>query len=30
VLTAENLSETFGLDLDVTENGGRYTADARR
>jgi iron complex transport system ATP-binding protein len=30
VLTAENLSETFGLDLDVTENAGRYTAVARR
>ena len=30
VLTAENLSETFGLPLDVTVNAGRYTATARR
>jgi iron complex transport system ATP-binding protein len=30
VLTAENLSETFGLDLDMTVNAGRYTAVARR
>lgn len=30
VLTAENLGRTFGLDLDVTVNGGRYTAVARR
>jgi iron complex transport system ATP-binding protein len=30
VLSAENLSETFGLDLEVTENAGRYTAVARR
>ena len=29
VITAENLSETFGLDLEVTENDGRYTARAR-
>ena len=29
VITAENLSETFGLDLEVTENEGRYTARAR-
>src|SRR3712207_2469826 len=26
VLTADNLSKTFGLDLDVTVNAGRYTA----
>ena len=25
VLTAEHLSETFGLPLDVTVNAGRYT-----
>lgn len=30
VLTAENLGRTFGLELDVTVNGGRYTAVARR
>jgi iron complex transport system ATP-binding protein len=30
VLTAENLSKTFGLDLDVSVNAGRYTAVARR
>jgi iron complex transport system ATP-binding protein len=30
VLTAENLSETFGLPLDMTVNAGRYTATARR
>src|SRR6478752_3821157 len=30
VLTAENLSETFGVDLDVSVSGGRYTATARR
>ncbi|WP_028267314.1 ABC transporter ATP-binding protein [Arthrobacter sp. MA-N2] len=30
VLTAENLSDTFGLPLDVSENSGRYTATARR
>ncbi|WP_332602127.1 ABC transporter ATP-binding protein [Arthrobacter sp. S2(2024)] len=30
VLTAEHLSNTFGLPLDVTENAGRYTATARR
>ncbi len=30
VLTAENLSETFGLPLDVTVNAGRYTATASR
>jgi iron complex transport system ATP-binding protein len=30
VLTAENLSETFGVDLDVKVAGGRYTATARR
>ena len=29
VITAENLSETFGLDLEVTETEGRYTARAR-
>jgi iron complex transport system ATP-binding protein len=30
VLTADHLSQTFGLDLDVTVNAGRYTATARR
>ncbi|WP_309106817.1 ABC transporter ATP-binding protein [Arthrobacter sp.] len=30
VLTAEHLSETFGLPLDVSVNAGRYTATARR
>ena len=30
VLTAGNLSETFGLPLDVTVNAGRYTATASR
>jgi iron complex transport system ATP-binding protein len=30
VLTAEHLSETFGLSLEVTVNAGRYTATARR
>jgi iron complex transport system ATP-binding protein len=30
VLTSGNLSETFGLPLEVTVNGGRYTATARR
>ncbi len=30
VLTAENLSETFGLPLDVTVTAGRYSATARR
>jgi iron complex transport system ATP-binding protein len=30
VLTSDNLSETFGLPLDVTVNAGRYTATARR
>jgi iron complex transport system ATP-binding protein len=30
VLTAENLSETFGLPLDVTVNAGRYSATASR
>jgi iron complex transport system ATP-binding protein len=30
VLTAENLSKTFGVDLDVNVSGGRYTATARR
>jgi iron complex transport system ATP-binding protein len=30
VLTAAHLSQTFGLDLDVTVTGGRYTATARR
>jgi iron complex transport system ATP-binding protein len=30
VLTSANLSETFGLPLDVTVNAGRYTATARR
>jgi len=29
VITAENLSSTFGLDLDVTESNGRYAARAR-
>jgi iron complex transport system ATP-binding protein len=30
VLTAENLSETFGLPLDITVNAGRYSATASR
>ena len=30
VLTSVNLSETFGLPLDVSVNAGRYTATARR
>jgi iron complex transport system ATP-binding protein len=30
VLTSGNLSETFGLSLDVSVNAGRYTATARR
>jgi iron complex transport system ATP-binding protein len=30
VLTAEHLSRTFGLPLDVSVNAGRYTATARR
>ncbi|MBD1541419.1 ABC transporter ATP-binding protein [Arthrobacter sp. IA7] len=30
VLTSGNLSETFGLALDVSVNAGRYTATARR
>jgi iron complex transport system ATP-binding protein len=30
VLTAENLGETFGLELDVNASAGRYTAAARR
>lgn len=30
VLTAEHLSQTFGLPLDVSVNAGRYTATARR
>ena len=30
VLTAEHLSKTFGVELDVTVNAGRYTATARR
>jgi iron complex transport system ATP-binding protein len=30
VLTSGNLSDTFGLPLEVTVNGGRYTATARR
>ncbi|HEX9086868.1 MAG TPA: ABC transporter ATP-binding protein [Arthrobacter sp.] len=30
VLTAGNLSETFGLPLDVSVTAGRYTATARR
>ena len=30
VLTSDNLSETFGLPLDVTANAGRYAATARR
>lgn len=30
VLTSENLSETFGLPLDVSVNAGRYTATASR
>jgi iron complex transport system ATP-binding protein len=29
VITEQNLSETFGLELNVTENDGRYTARAR-
>ena len=29
VLTEQNLSETFGLPLEVTANGGRYTAVRR-
>jgi len=29
VVTADNLSSTFGLDLEVTENNGRYAARAR-
>ena len=29
VITEENLSETFGLELVITENEGRYTARAR-
>ncbi|WP_022899327.1 ABC transporter ATP-binding protein [Humibacter albus] len=28
-LTSENLSETFGLPIDVSSEGGRYTARAR-
>jgi iron complex transport system ATP-binding protein len=30
VLTSENLSETFGLDIELSESGGRYTARARQ
>jgi iron complex transport system ATP-binding protein len=30
VLTSGNLSETFGLPLEVMVNAGRYTATARR
>jgi iron complex transport system ATP-binding protein len=30
VLTSANLSETFGLPLEVSVNSGRYTATARR
>ena len=30
VLTSGNLSETFGLPLEVSVNSGRYTATARR
>ncbi len=30
VLTGANLSRTFGLDLDVSVNAGRYAAVARR
>jgi len=30
VLTSGNLSQTFGLPLDVSVNAGRYTATARR
>ncbi|HET7140438.1 MAG TPA: ABC transporter ATP-binding protein [Arthrobacter sp.] len=30
VLTADNLGETFGLELDVSASAGRYTAAARR
>lgn len=29
-LTAERLSETFGLDIELSENDGRYTARARQ
>jgi len=29
VITAENLSETFGVDLELTETGGRFAARAR-
>lgn len=29
VITADNLSDVFGLELDVTEKDGRYTARAR-
>ena len=28
VLTAENLSQTFGLELELSEADGRYTARA--
>ncbi|MFF2051914.1 ABC transporter ATP-binding protein [Leifsonia sp. NPDC058194] len=30
VLTSESLSDTFGLDIDLTETDGRYTARARQ
>jgi iron complex transport system ATP-binding protein len=30
VLTSDNLSQTFGLPLDVSVSAGRYTATARR
>jgi iron complex transport system ATP-binding protein len=28
VITSERLSETFGIDIELTEHGGRYTARA--
>ncbi len=30
VLTSESLSETFGIDVELTETAGRYTARARQ
>lgn len=30
VITAERLSETFGVDVDLTEQDGRYAVRARR
>ena len=30
ILTSDNLSETFGLPLEVSVTAGRYTATARR